>query len=56
MLAGYLILLSLTSIILSAHDSDSESEEKLRILSELLESQCSLISLVSNVMLLDACV
>ena len=47
--AAYFILLSLNSVISSACDSHSESEEQSRILSELVESQFSLLSLVLDI-------
>ena len=50
---AYFVLLNLTSIILSAYDSHSESEEVLSILSELYESWSSLIFLGSDGVLLD---
>ena len=51
--AAYFLLLNLTSIILSAHDSHSESEEESQLLSGLSESCGSLISSGSDFMFLD---
>ena len=50
------VLLNLTSLILSSHDSHSESKEELSMLSELSESQCPLLLLGSGGVLLDVCV
>ena len=55
-IVAYSVLLNLTSTISLAHDSHSESEEELRILSELSESQSSLLFLASDGVLLDVCV
>ena len=41
---AYFMLLNLTLIILSVHDSHSKSDEETRLLSGLLESRGSLIS------------
>ena len=49
----YFVLLNVTSIILSSHDSHPESKEELSILSELSESQCSLLISGSDGVLLD---
>ena len=50
---AYFVLHNLTSIILPSHDSHSESEEEWSMLSGLSESQCSLLLLGSDVVLLD---
>ena len=50
---AYFVLLNLTSIILSALHSQSESEEEWSVLSELSESWHSLLFLCSNGVLLD---
>ena len=54
--AAYFMLLNLTSIILSAHDSHSESDEEFKLLSGPSESWESLISSGSDFVFLDACV
>ena len=53
---AYFALLNLTSIISSAHDSHSESDEESRLLSGLSESWGFLISAGSDFVVLDACV
>ena len=52
--AAYFILLNLTSIILSAHDSLSKSEEESMLLSGLLES-CGSLSSGSDLVVLGVC-
>ena len=54
--AVFFILLYLTSIISSAHDSHSESDEESRLLSGLLESCGPLMSSGSDFVVWDACV
>ena len=54
--ATYFVLLNLTSIILSVHDSHSESKEESSMLSEQSESWCSLLFLGSDGELLGVCV
>ena len=53
--AAYFILLNLTSIISSVHNSHSESDEESRLLSELLESWWLLKSSGFDLVVLDAC-
>ena len=55
-LVAYFLLLNLTSIISFSHDSHSESEEELSMLSELSETQCALLFSGSNGVLLGVCV
>ena len=52
--AAYFILLNLTSIISSADDSHTESDEESSLLSRLSESRGSLISSGSGLVFLDA--
>ena len=54
--AAYFMFLNLTLIILSACDSQSESEEESRLLSGLLESWGSLMFSGSDLVVLDVCV
>ena len=54
-LVAYFMLLSVTSIILSVHDSHSESDEESKLLSGLSDSWLSLVSSGSDFML-DVCV
>ena len=49
----YFMLLNLASVTSSVHDSHSESDEELRLLSGLSESWGSLISLGSDFVFLD---
>ena len=51
--AVYLMLLNLTLMISFSHDSHSEFKEESGLLSELSESQCSLLFLGSDGVLLD---
>ena len=51
--AAYFMLLNLTSITSSVHDSHSKSDEEVKVLSGLLESWGSLVSLGFDFLLLD---
>ena len=50
---AYFMLVNLTSIISSVHDSHSESDEESKLLPGLLESWGSLVSSVSDFVFLD---